>query len=146
MILPPEPAALADTLAGIVAELRGRPYARLIDRARDGLAALMAAFDAEFADHLDEEDGMLFPALEAADAGAASALAELREDHEILRRQAWTLRAAVVEPAEAGEAHALAREFLALLLDHARRERDTVARLAVGLDEAARRAVEERLQ
>ena len=116
-----EDGALSAALAGVLHRLRapsyggppGEPEADVHLEA-DGLVDRLAR-------HFRETEETIFPALHQGESGRASEIEELEEDHRLLGRYAREL-AAGIRNKDRETAYGLARSFLAVLLDHIRRE------------------------
>ncbi len=106
-----EDGSLIDALAGALGGLRGHSYGPF---PADG-------FPEKLGGHLRFAEETLFPALRALGLSSAGDLGELEEDHRLLGVYARDLAAQLREQ-HRERACGIARSFLAVLLDHIRRE------------------------
>ena len=113
--------SLTNALAGIIERLRTRRYEGLKAFLQDLLRGETLEFTGDLAQHLKYEEEILFPALAELKPEARPRLGEVEEEHERLREFSRRLAHRLRE-GDASGAVAVAREFLAALLEHIDRE------------------------
>jgi hemerythrin-like domain-containing protein len=116
---------LTGALADLIARLRGAPYQGVIDEVQKACSGTADEFIGKLADHLRNEEDVLFPAILRADPGAAREVEALLGEHRRLRAYAVRL-ARRIRGRDAREAGQVARRFLAALYDHIDHERRVV--------------------
>lgn len=136
---------LSDSLAAIVGRIREMEYLGVQIHLEQALRGSAEQFVRRLADHLRQEEEVLFPALREASAGAAADLEPLEREHRTLHLYAVDLARRIREHDVTG-AREVARSFLSALMDHVGRETDEVNGILVGLDPKAAERVAARLK
>ena len=113
----PGDAELADTLAGIIGQLRLRGYRSIHERLDDALQGDCRSFVTRLSEHLAQEDRVLLPALIKADPSSRAEMEAYRKDHRTLVRYGSKL-IRYIKADDDRNACRLARDFLALMMDH----------------------------
>jgi hypothetical protein len=113
--IPREDAALGNTLAGFLGRLRAPSYERPQGGPEEDLHVGAVGVADRLAGHFQLAEDTLFPAL------SASEIEDLRKDHRLLGLFARELADRLGQNDREG-AYRAARSFLAVLLDHLRRE------------------------
>jgi iron-sulfur cluster repair protein YtfE (RIC family) len=120
-LIPGESGALSASLAGVLGRLRGRSDGRPPGAPEEDIHREADGFVDRLAGHFRHSEETIFPALRTAGSRSASEIEELEKDHRLLGRYACEL-AARIRSQDRAMAYGLARSFLAVLLDHIRRE------------------------
>ncbi len=132
MLSPGDDETLVDALAGILGHLRACPSGDLRGGSKGALRGAAERFVGKLATHFQYADETVFPTLRRAEPGFAGDIEGLVSDHRLLHSYARDL-ATQLKAGDDGGAYAVARSFLAVLLDHVNRERTEVARLSSSL-------------
>jgi len=119
--IPNEDGAFSAALAGVLGHLRGLSYGRPPGEPEEDIRREADGFLDRLAGHLRHAEETIFPALRMAGSGSASEIEELQKDHRLLGLYAREL-ATRIRSEERETAYGVARSFLAVLLDHLRRE------------------------
>ena len=122
-----EGGALSDLLAGILGQLREHRYARFRGGSEEDLRSAAELFVERLAGHLRRAEETVFLDLRKGGWGSAGDLDELEKDHRLLGLFARDL-ATQIKGQDRETAYGVARSFLAVLLNHLRREKDGVTR------------------
>ena len=130
---------LADTLAGIIGELRLRGYCSIQWKLDDALLGDCDLFVKQVSEHLRQEDDILLPSLLQADPSSQAEIDDYRKDHRSLSQYAKELTQHI-QANDDQNACRVARDFLALMMDHMARESKTVNRIleSMGPEESGR--------
>ena len=120
-LIPGEDGALSAALAGVLGQLRGLSYGRPPGEREEDIHREADGFVDRLAGHFRHAEESIFPALRKAGSGSASEIEELQKEHRLLGLYAREL-AARIRSKERETAYGVARSFLAVLLDHIRRE------------------------
>ena len=116
-----ESGTLSASLAGVLGRLRGHSYGRPPGEPQEDIHREADGFVDRLAGHFRHAEETIFPALRTAGSESASEIEELQNDHRLLGLYAREL-AARIRSRDQEMAYGLARSFLAVLLDHIRRE------------------------
>lgn len=128
-----EEGALGDALVGLLGHLRGPSYEGLPPGSGEALHREADRFVRKLAEHLRYTEEVLFPALGGLEPGSSRDFRELEAEHRLLHLHARDL-ALQVKAGDLGAAYGVTRSFLAVLLDHLRRETVGVDRWVGSLD------------
>ena len=112
---------LSASLAGVLGRLRGHSYGRPPGEPQEDIHREADGFVDRLAGHFRHAEETIFPALRTPGTQGASEIEELRKDHRLLGLYACEL-ASWIRSKDREMAYSFARSFLALLLDHIRRE------------------------
>ena len=123
---------LVDALVGILGHLRACPSHDLRGGPQGALRGAADRFVGKLANHFQYAEKTVFPTLREAVPGLAQDIDGLEKDHRLLHSYARDL-ATQLKAGDDGGAYAVARSFLAVLLDHMNRERAEVERLSGSL-------------
>ena len=128
-----EDRALGDALAGLLGHLRGFAYARFYGRPEEALCDEADRFVGRLAKHLRYVEETLFPALGQVEPRFAQDIEALKNEHRRFDSYTRDLAVRILGGDKEG-AYEVGRTFLAVLLDHIRRETAGVDRFVHCLD------------
>jgi len=122
-------AGLGDALVGLMGRLRERAVARSAEGFGVTLQGEADRFVTSLAEHLRDTEETLFAALPGRGPASALRLKRLQQDHRLMHLYARDL-AIQIRSGDRREAYGVARSFLAVVMDHLRREAEGSGRFA----------------